>query len=45
VGTWDIAPVPACGRGTAQRRLLPWPDCSPSLIATGALAPGTTSLN
>ncbi len=45
VGMWDIAPVPSCGPEAAQRRLLPWPDCSTSVITSGALAPGTISMN
>jgi hypothetical protein len=45
LGFWDIAPVPSSGREAGQRRLLPWPDCSKSIIATGALAPGTVSMN
>jgi|tagenome__1003787_1003787.scaffolds.fasta_scaffold20783379_2 hypothetical protein len=45
VGMWDIAPVPSAGAEAAQRRLLPWPDCSTSVITTGALAPRTVSMN
>ena len=29
----------------AQRRLLPWPDCSTSVIDTGGRAPGTLGMN
>lgn len=45
VGIWDIAPFPSHAPEVAQRRLLSWPDCSTSVIATGALAPGTLSMN
>lgn len=42
LGIWDIAPVPARRPEAGQRRLLPWPDCSPSVV-TGAPTPGTTT--
>jgi len=43
-GCWAIAPVPSCSPGAAQRRLLPWPDCS-AVLATGARAAGAVTVN
>ncbi len=43
-GCWAIAAVLSCGSEAAQRRLLPWPDCS-AVLATGALAAGAVTMN
>ena len=47
LGIWEIAPVPSRRLGRSQRRLLPWPDCRTSVVATGAPTPvpGTISMN
>jgi hypothetical protein len=45
LGIWEIAPVPSRRLEAGQRRLLPWPDCSTSVVATGAPAPATISMN
>lgn len=45
LGIWDIAPVPPRRLEAGQRRLLPWPDCRTSVVATGAPAPGPISMN
>jgi hypothetical protein len=44
-GTWDVALVPSRSLRAAPRRLLPWPDCSTSVIATGPLTPRAIRLN
>lgn len=44
-GIWDIAPAPSGHHEAARRRLLPWPDCSTSIMATGALAPASSYMN
>jgi hypothetical protein len=45
LGIWTIAPVPSSDSDAAHRRLLPWPDCNASVVASGALAAGAFGMN
>jgi hypothetical protein len=44
LGIWNVAPVPR-RLEAGSRRLLPWPDCSTSVVVPGAPTPGTFSIN
>lgn len=43
--SWSVTPVASSDRRATQRRLVPWPDCSTSVMSARALARGTVSMN